>query len=174
MPRSSGEYFTAVKLPYLGQPVFGLHRITPPSAAANMGVATATYVQTKPTIRINILTARFMDFLLECGSPGSGNPHGHGLYREDCRSPVLVFLKSQEFSVRLGRNRPKTAFYSIFSTKFELFSVRESGWRWCPKSRHSAQDFDGRLWMRSRGSRRSGTDDIRETSCPSSSTTGSL
>jgi len=98
MPRSSGEHFTAVKLLYFGQPVFGLHRIGPPSAAANIGVETATYVQTRPTIRINILTASFMDFLLECGSPGSGNPHGEELYSEYCMCLALLF-KSEQFIV---------------------------------------------------------------------------
>jgi hypothetical protein len=63
---------------YFGQfAFFGLHNgIGPPSGAGIIGAATATYVQTKPTIRNNILIARFMDVLLACGSPGSGNPHG--------------------------------------------------------------------------------------------------
>lgn len=48
-------------LSYCGQPVVGLHTgIGPPSLRPTMGVATATYVQTRPTIRNIILTARFM------------------------------------------------------------------------------------------------------------------
>jgi len=31
-------------------------------------------VQNRPTIRINILNARFMGSFSLCGSPGSGNP----------------------------------------------------------------------------------------------------
>jgi hypothetical protein len=40
----------------------GLHSGIGPSSAFRIGVAIATYVQAKPTIRINILTARFMVF----------------------------------------------------------------------------------------------------------------
>ena len=44
--------------------MFGLHNGIGPSSALSIGVAIATYVQAKPTIRINILTARFMVVLL--------------------------------------------------------------------------------------------------------------
>jgi hypothetical protein len=57
-------------------PQFGLlggHRGAGPSSAFKIGVAIATYVAAKPTIRINILTARCMLVLLTlCGVPGSG------------------------------------------------------------------------------------------------------
>jgi hypothetical protein len=43
----------------------GLHSGIGPSSALSIGVAIATYVQAKPTIRINILTARFMVFSLD-------------------------------------------------------------------------------------------------------------
>lgn len=47
--------------PHFGQPVLGGHvGMGPPSGVGSIGVATATYVHTKPSIRINILTARFM------------------------------------------------------------------------------------------------------------------
>ena len=36
-----------------------------------VGVATAVYAQNRPTIRISILTARFMFFLLGAGPPGA-------------------------------------------------------------------------------------------------------
>ena len=87
----------------------GLHSGIGPSSALSIGVAIATYVQAKPTIRINILTARFMDFLLKCGSPGSGNPHGPELYSEYCRSPDIVFSRSQEFIVCMNRNRKRNS-----------------------------------------------------------------
>ena len=65
---------------YFGQLFFGLHvGIGPPSGVGIIGAATATYVQARPTIRNNILIARFMDVLLACESPGSGNPHGVAL-----------------------------------------------------------------------------------------------
>ena len=62
----------------------GLHSGIGPSSALSIGVAIATYVQAKPTIRINILTARFMVFSLRCEVPGSGtsrwrNYTGHQL-----------------------------------------------------------------------------------------------
>ena len=41
-----------------------MHNGIGPSSALSIGVAIATYVQAKPTIRINILTARFMVILL--------------------------------------------------------------------------------------------------------------
>ena len=50
----------------------GLHSGIGPSSALSIGVAIATYVQAKPAIRINILTARFMVFSLRCEVPGSG------------------------------------------------------------------------------------------------------
>jgi len=46
----------------------------PSSATAIVGTITAVYVQNRPTIRINILNARFMGSFSLCGSPGSGNP----------------------------------------------------------------------------------------------------
>src|SRR6266571_2807012 len=77
-------------LPYFGQPNFGLHRIGPPSAAANIGVATATYVQAKPTIRINILTARFMDCSPCVQVPWEREPSRVELYSRHCRSKVKL------------------------------------------------------------------------------------
>jgi len=59
---------------YLGQSrLEGLHNgIGPPSNEGTIGAATATYVQTRPTIRNNILTARFMDcFSLRAGPLGA-------------------------------------------------------------------------------------------------------
>jgi hypothetical protein len=46
---------------YFWQFCFGLHMgIGPPSKACSIGVAIATYVPTRPTIRNNILIARFI------------------------------------------------------------------------------------------------------------------
>jgi hypothetical protein len=42
-----------------------------PSSARSSGVATVVYANSKPTIRINILTARFMVFLLGAGPLGA-------------------------------------------------------------------------------------------------------
>lgn len=55
---------------YLQLWFLGLHHgIGPPSGAGIIGAATATYVQAKPTSRNNILTARFMSYLLALRSP---------------------------------------------------------------------------------------------------------
>lgn len=52
---------------------FGLHiGIGPPSCTVINGDASAEYAPTKPTIRINILTARFMGSILLVQVPGSG------------------------------------------------------------------------------------------------------
>ena len=58
----------------IGQFCFlGLHNgIGPPSLTATIGAATATYVHTNPTIRNNILTARFIGcFSLRAGPLGA-------------------------------------------------------------------------------------------------------
>ena len=65
----------------------GLHSGIGPSSALSIGVAIATYVQAKPTIRINILTARFMVFLLTVRGPWEREPHGGGIIQgrsEEC------------------------------------------------------------------------------------------
>ena len=41
-----------------------------------IGAAIARQVQATATTRTKALTARFIHFLLTCGSPGSGNPIG--------------------------------------------------------------------------------------------------
>jgi hypothetical protein len=54
------------------QPVEGLHVGIGPISAELKVAATVTYVQAKPTIRINILTACFMVFLLNADPLGAG------------------------------------------------------------------------------------------------------
>lgn len=66
----------------------GLHSGIGPSSALSIGVAIATYVQAKPTIRINILTARFMVFSLRCEAPGR-KPHGGGIIQKTLHSSSL-------------------------------------------------------------------------------------
>jgi hypothetical protein len=66
----------------------GLHSGIGPSSALSIGVAIATYVQAKPTIRINILTARFMVFSLRCEAPGR-KPHGGGIIQKTVRASSL-------------------------------------------------------------------------------------
>ena len=66
----------------------GLHSGIGPSSALSIGVAIATYVQAKPTIRINILTARFMVFSLRCEAPGR-KPHGGGIIQKSNRASSL-------------------------------------------------------------------------------------
>ena len=66
----------------------GLHSGIGPSSALSIGVAIATYVQAKPTIRINILTARFMVFSLRCEAPGR-KPHGGGIIQKTDRASSL-------------------------------------------------------------------------------------
>ena len=66
----------------------GLHSGIGPSSALSIGVAIATYVQAKPTIRINILTARFMVFSLRCEAPGR-KPHGGGIIQKSDRASSL-------------------------------------------------------------------------------------
>ena len=41
-----------------------------------IGAAVASIEQATATTRTKVLTARFIHFLLTCGSPGSGNPSG--------------------------------------------------------------------------------------------------
>jgi hypothetical protein len=66
----------------------GLHSGIGPSSALSIGVAIATYVQAKPTIRINILTARFMVFSLRCEIPGR-KPRGCGIIQKRNRPSTL-------------------------------------------------------------------------------------
>jgi hypothetical protein len=66
----------------------GLHSGIGPSSALSIGVAIATYVQAKPTIRINILTARFMVFSLRCEAPGR-KPHGGGIIQKSTGSSTV-------------------------------------------------------------------------------------
>jgi hypothetical protein len=66
----------------------GLHSGIGPSSALSIGVAIATYVQAKPTIRINILTARFMVFSLRCETPGR-KPRGGGIIQKRNRASSL-------------------------------------------------------------------------------------
>src|SRR6185437_11916575 len=64
----------------------GLHSGIGPSSALSIGVAIATYVQAKPTIRINILTARFMVSSPYCARPlGAGILTVAELYRRQLR-----------------------------------------------------------------------------------------
>ena len=66
----------------------GLHSGIGPSSALSIGVAIATYVQAKPTIRINILTARFMVFSLRCETPGR-KTRGCGIIQKRNRASTL-------------------------------------------------------------------------------------
>jgi hypothetical protein len=66
-PQERPLYFGYL-LPQLG--LLGGHSGIGPNSALSIGVAIATYVHAKPTIRINILTARFMVFSLRCEAPG--------------------------------------------------------------------------------------------------------
>jgi hypothetical protein len=83
----------------------GLHSGIGPSSALSIGVAIATYVQAKPTIRINILTARFMVFSLRCETPGR-KPRGCGIIQKRIRP-------SSVFSAAVGAE----AEISLFETK---------------------------------------------------------
>jgi hypothetical protein len=73
---------------YLGQSrLEGLHNgIGPPSNEGTIGAATATYVQTNPTIRNNILTARFMDCSPCVRVPWERVPSRHGIITETIES----------------------------------------------------------------------------------------
>ena len=67
----SSDSLSSGYLPQFG--LLGGHNGIGPSSALSIGVAIATYVQAKPTIRINILTARFMVVLLTVRSPWERN-----------------------------------------------------------------------------------------------------
>jgi len=75
----------------------GLHSGIGPSSALSIGVAIATYVQAKPTIRINILTARFMVFSLRCETPGR-KPRGGGIIQKSIRPSSLFSSASSRRS----------------------------------------------------------------------------
>ena len=86
------------------RPQFGLlggHSGIGPSSALSIGVAIATYVQAKPTIRINILTARFMVFSLRCDAPGR-KPRGGGIIQAT-GSQSRVFSRSAALIARTNR-----------------------------------------------------------------------
>ena len=53
----------------------------PSSGAGTTGAASAEIAQVIPTIRNNILTARFMEYLLVTGPLGAATLTWHGLYR---------------------------------------------------------------------------------------------
>src|SRR5216684_4698934 len=78
--------------------LLGGHNGIGPNSALSIGVAIATYAQAKPTIRINILTARFMVFSLRCETPGR-KPRGCGII-QGSRRPSSLFS-----SVALGAAR---------------------------------------------------------------------
>lgn len=78
----------------------GLHSGIGPSSALSIGVAIATYVQAKPTIRINILTARFMVFSLRCETPGR-KPRGGGIIQKRNRASSL-FSRAWRVSPAIG------------------------------------------------------------------------
>jgi hypothetical protein len=67
----------------------GLHSGIGPSSALSIGVAIATYVQAKPTIRINILTARFMVCSPYAARLLGGNLAVAALYRGAAVRPVF-------------------------------------------------------------------------------------
>src|SRR5258708_26995378 len=109
-----------MELPYFGQPVFGLHSMMPPSDAANIGVATATYVQAKPTIRINILTARFMDCSPCVQVPWEREPSRVELYSRHCRCKVKL-LRYRGFFPLGGKPRARnTCFFKDVQSCFNF------------------------------------------------------
>ena len=83
----SSDSLSSGYLPQFG--LLGGHNGIGPSSALSIGVAIATYVQAKPTIRINILTARFMVVLLTLRSPWERNLTVAALYRTVANSPAL-------------------------------------------------------------------------------------
>ena len=83
----SSDSLSSGYLPQFG--LLGGHNGIGPSSALSIGVAIATYVQAKPTIRINILTARFMVFSLRCETPGR-KPRGCGIIQKPA-GPSTVF-----------------------------------------------------------------------------------
>src|SRR5216684_9301018 len=72
--------------------LLGGHNGIGPNSALSIGVAIATYAQAKPTIRINILTARFMVFSLRCEVPGSGTSRWR--HYTDRAQTVQAFLNA--------------------------------------------------------------------------------
>jgi hypothetical protein len=91
----------------------GLHSGIGPSSALSIGVAIATYVQAKPTIRINILTARFMVFSLRWETPGR-KPRRGGIIQRS-RGPSSLFS-----SAALGAGRE----FVIRDAGFDLGAAR--------------------------------------------------
>ena len=63
----------------------------PSSGSGTTGAASAVYAQTIPTIRNNILTARFMD-CSPSGSPGSGDPNLAGIIQVGVNYAIEIVL----------------------------------------------------------------------------------
>lgn len=106
---------------YLGQFLFGLHNgIGPPSNEGTIGAATATYVQTNPTIRNNILTARFMDcFSLRAGPLGAGTLTASDYYRDDAQCPQLLFTSEDHTSASAVAVQVVTVFSRRISATYD-------------------------------------------------------
>jgi len=60
-----------------------------------IGVAIAKQVQATATTRTKVLTACFIDFLLACGSPGSGNPLGRNYIFAVKRTRIFLGRKPE-------------------------------------------------------------------------------
>lgn len=124
-PRQSTFVSLRGRCSYFGQPVFGLHSMMPPSDAANIGVATATYVQAKPTIRINILTARFMDCSPCVQVPWERKPSRPELYSHHCRSKVKLLKYAKILAPIQERSHPQeTPVSSGYSIPFKFLEMR--------------------------------------------------
>jgi hypothetical protein len=69
----------------------------PSSGAGTTGAASAVYAQIIPTIRNNILTARFMD-CSPSGSPGSGDPDLAGIIQGRVKHFARICFNKSDLS----------------------------------------------------------------------------
>ena len=86
----------------------------PSSGSGTTGAASAVYAHTIPTIRNNILTARFMD-CSPSGSPGSGDPNLAGIIQVGVNYAIEIVL-TEVIAVEFYENRtnPCAFFLSEF------------------------------------------------------------
>src|SRR5271165_5477514 len=115
------------------QPVLGLHvGMGPPSGAGTAGAATATYVQTRPTIRTSILTARFMVV-----SPCVAAPLGAGnlaradyrpcpLQQDSCPVPGLRDQPPDGLAI-VSRYKPNPTIINYLSISLKLIHCKRVG-----------------------------------------------
>ena len=72
------------------------------------------YAQIIPTIRNNILTARFMDCSPKCGSPGSGDPDLAGIIQGAVKHFAQICFNRNDFEEEFTKNEQTSESLDIY------------------------------------------------------------